>query len=262
MKWRLAAGMALALGLAGACLGRADEATVRKELDGCLRRYDALFRQSFSLAVRSPEVNTLISQQVAQATQQAIGFPLQVTISHFTYSYTPAASQVTAHLANLPAAQADAIENQANQMIQGSVVGQMLEVVAFDALKEGITYLSTRKAQCALRKETPATADFSLDGGNQQLLPGLQLKQAWFRFDRAAKAITAIQFQFGNGTTMTARVKYADTAMPAGGTAPVPALAEITQNALAAPQNGVAIPQKVTVQYGKCTFGAAASAGG
>lgn len=262
MNWHLAAGMVLALSLVGAGSGQADEATVRKELDTCLRRYDALFRQTFALPVTSPEINRLLSQQVAQATQQAIGFPLQVTISHFTYAYTPTAAQITAHLADLPAAQADAMEKQANQLIQGSAVGQVLELVAFDALKEGITYLAARKAQCVLRQETPAAADFSLDGANQQLIPGLQLKETWFRFDRTAKAVTGIQFRFTSGTSLMARIRYADAALPVGGTAPVPVAAEVTQNALTTPQNGVPVPQKVTVQYGKCTFKMAAAATG
>lgn len=246
--------LAILLGVLGCGACRADEAAVRSELDACMKRYETLFQQSFDLAVRSPEVNTLISQQVASATQQAIGFPLQVKIDYFTYRYTPTAATVLTHLADVPPAQAQAMEAQANQMIQGSAIGQALEVIAFDALKEGVLCLKEKRAQATLQKETPATADFSLPGANQELMTGLQLKETWFRFDRAAKAITGIQFRFTNGKSMMARVKYGDVALPAGGTVPIPALAELTQDALTAPQGGVAIPPKLSVQYGKCAF--------
>ena len=131
---------------------------------------------------------------------------------------------------------------------------QMLETIAFDALKEGILYLNAQKASCVLQKESPTTADFSLNGANQQLLPGLLLKETWFRFDRATKAVTGIQFSFTNGKTMLARVKYVEARLPSGATVPVPSLAEITQDAIATPQQGVNVPKKVTVQYGKCVF--------
>lgn len=257
----------LAVGAAAAGSARADEKTVRQELDASLKRYEALFQQSFALPVKSQEVNALISQQVAAATKQALGIPLQVNISHFTYTHTPAVGQakahgeITVHLADLPPAQAEAMEKQANQLIQGSAVGQVLETIAFDALKQGILYLNAAKATCVLQKEAPAAADFSLTGANQQLLPGLLLKETWFRFDRAAKAVTGIQFRFTNGTSILARVKYAETRLPTGATVPVPSLAEITQDALTTPQQGVTVPPKVTVQYGKCTFAGATAAG-
>lgn len=256
MHWRALAFAAMAA--VGTAL--ADEAAVRKELDACLKRYEALFQASFDLPVRSPEVSALISQQVAQATQKAFGFPLQLKISHFTYGYTPAAARVTVHLADVPPAQAEAMEKQANQMVQGTPLGQALEAIAFSALKEGIGYLGAHKAQAVLRKETPAVADFSLPGGNQQLMSGLQLKETWFRFDREARAVTGIQFAFTNGTSMMVRVKYAETALPGGGTVPIPAQAELTQNVFTAPTEGVAVPPKMTVQYGKCAFRAGASA--
>gem|GEM_PF-3399343 len=246
--------LAVLLGMVGWCACQADEATVRAELDACLKRYDALFQQSFDLAVRSPEVNALISQQVAAATEQAIGFPLQVKIDYFTYRYTPTAATIVTHLADVPPAQAQAMEAQANQMIRGSAIGQALEVIAFDALKEGVLYLKEKKAQAVLAKEAPGAADFSLAGANQELMTGLQLKETWFRFDRAAKAITGIQFRFTNGKAMMARVKYGDAALPGGGTVPVPVQAELTQDALSAPQGGVTIPPKLNVQYGKCAF--------
>lgn len=252
----------LALGVAGMGALRADEQTVRQELDAALKRYGTLLQQSFSLPVKCPEISALISQQVAATTQQALGIPLQVTVSHFTYTYTPKASQIKVHLADLPPAQAELMEKQANQFIQGSAVGQVLEAVAFDALKEGILYLGDQKATCALRKELPASADFSLGGSNQQVLPGLQLKEAWFRLDRAAKAITMIQFNFTNGTSLQARLKYVDTRLPSGVTVPVPAQAEITQDAVTTPQQGVKIPTKLAVQYGKCVFAAAPATGG
>ena len=253
MKWHVWLTV-LALGTTGVGGLRADEATVRQELAASLLRYETLLQQSFTLPVKSQEVNTLISQQVAAATQQALGIPLQVNISHFTYTYTPKGSQIKAHLAGMAPAQAEFMEKQANQLIQGSAVGRMLETIAFDALKEGILYLNAQQATCVLQKETAAIADFSLGGSNQQLLPGLSLKETWFRFDRAAKALTGIQFRFTNGTTMLARVKYAEVRLPNGATVPVPALAEITQDALTTPQGGVTIPPKVTVQYGTCTF--------
>jgi hypothetical protein len=242
------------LGAAGFCACQADEATVRKELDLSLKRYEALFQQSFDLPVKSPEVSTLISQQVAAATQKALGFPLQVKISHFTYSYSPTAARIVAHLAEVPPAQAEAMEKQANQMMQGAGIDKVLEVIAFDALKEGVLYLTTQKAQAVLQKETEALADFSLAGTNQQLMPGLQLKETWFRFDRAAKAISGIQFRFSNGTSMMARIKYAEAALPGGSTVPMPSAAELTQDAITTPQGGVTVPPKLTVQYGKCTF--------
>jgi hypothetical protein len=248
--------------LASLALGaiRADEAAVRHELDACLKRYDTLFKQSFELPVQSQEVSALISQQVATATQKAIGFPLQVKISYFTYVHSPTAARVLVHLADVQPAQKEAMEKQANQMVQGSPIEQALEVIAFDALKEGVLYLNERKAQAVLQKETPATADFSLAGANQELLPGLQLKETWFRFDRAAKAVTGIQFRFANGKSMMARVKYADAALPSGGTVPVPSQAELTQDALTSPQGGVTVPPKLMVQYGKCAFRPAAPA--
>lgn len=260
MKWHVWL-TALALGAAGVGALRADEATVREELDASLRRYGTLLQQSFSLPVKSQEVSTLISQQVAAATQQAMGIPLQVNISHFTYTYTPTGGQIKAHLAGLAPAQAEFMEKQANQLIQGSAVGQMLETIAFDALKEGILYLNAQKATAVLQKESPATADFSLSGSNQQLLPGLLLKETWFRLDRGAKTVTAIQFRFTNGKSMLARVKYVEVRLPSGATVPVPALAEITQDALTT-QGGVTVPPKVTVQYGKCTFVGATAVGG
>lgn len=252
----------LTFGLTCLCPAHADEKAARQELEAALKRYEALFLQSFSLPVQSREVNSLISQQVAAATQQALGIPLQVTISHFTYTYTPKASQIKVHLADLPAAQADAMEKQANQFIQGSAVGQVLETIAFGALKEGILYLDAQKATCALRKETPAAADFSLTGGNQQLLPGLTLKETWFRLDRTTKTVSGIQFNFTNGTSMLARVQYVEVRLPSGATVPMPSLAEVTQDAVSAPQQGVTVPKKVTVQYGKCAFAGAGSAGG
>jgi hypothetical protein len=260
MSWRTWL-IVLALGATGIPALRADEKTVRQELDVALQRYDALLQQSFALPVKSPEVNALISQQVAAATQQAVGFALPVSISYFTYLYTPTGSQIKVHLADVAPAQAEFVEKQANQMIQGTGVGQALETIAFDALKEGILYLKAQRAACALQKESPALADFSLNGGNQEFMPGLQLKETWFRFDRAAKAVTAIQFRFTNGKSMLARVKYTDVKLPGGAIVPVPAQAEVTQDALVV-QDGVTIPPKVTVQYGKCTFRGAADSGG
>jgi hypothetical protein len=256
MKWHLRQTV-LALSVAAVGGLRADEKAVRQELDTTLQRYDTLLQQSFALPFKSPEISALLSQQVAAATQQTLGIPLQVSISHFTYTYTPKGSQIKAHLADLPAAQADLMEKQANQLIQGSAVGQMLETIAFDALKEGVLYLNAQKATCALRKELPATADFSVSGSNQQLLPGLQLKETWFRFDRTAKAVTMLQFNFTNGTSMQARLKYVDMPVAGGASVPVPAQAEITQDAITTPQQGVTVPKKLTVQYGKCVFAAA-----
>ena len=254
MRWPAIARLLLAVGLGGLAGVKADEATARQELDACLTRCNALLRQSFTLPVKSPEINALISQQVSQKTQQAFGNPLQITVSHFTYTHAATGGTIYTHLSNLPAAQAEMMEKQANQLIQGSAVGQMLEVVAFDALKEGILYLNAQKAQCVLRKETPEAVDFSLSGGNQELMPGLQLKESWFRLDRKAKAVTGIQFRFANGKSMMARVMYAEVRLPGGGSAPVPKTAEITQDALTTPQDGVTVPAKVTVQYGACTF--------
>jgi hypothetical protein len=265
MRWHLWL-VVLALGAADVGGVRADEKTVRQELDASLKRYETLFQQSFSLPVKSQEVSALISQQVLAATK-AMGFPLQVNISYFTYTYTPASGQAKArgqigvHLADMAPAQAEAMERQANQLIQGSAVGQALEMIAFDALKEGILYLSAQKTACVLQKETPAAADFTLDGASQQFMPGLSLKETWFRYDRAAKAVTGIQFRFTNGKSILARVKVADVRLPSGATVPVPSLAEITQDALTTPQEGVTVPPKVTVQYGKCTFAGAAPAG-
>lgn len=253
---------ALTLGAVGMGTLRADEKTVRQELGAALKRYETLFQQSFSIPVKSPEINALISQQVAIATRQAMGIPLQVNLSHFTYTYTPVVGQIKVHLADLAPAQAEFMEKQANQLIQGSALGQVLELVAFDALKEGILGLNTQKATCVLRRELPASADFALPGGNRQLLPGLLLKESLFRFDRAAKAVTMLQFSFTNGTSMLARVKYVEVRLPSGASVPVPALAEITQDAMTTPQQGVTVPPKVTVQYGKCAFGGAAATGG
>ena len=136
MRWHVWLAV-LTLGVASVGSVRADEKTVRQELDASLKRYQTLFQQSFSLPVQSPEVSTLISQQVAAATQQALGFALQVNISHFTYTHTPASGQnkargqIKAHLADLPPAQAELMEKQADQLIQNSAVGQVLETIAF-----------------------------------------------------------------------------------------------------------------------------------
>lgn len=253
MKWQ---GWLTLLALGALCVGglRADEKTVRQELDASLKRYGTLFQQSFSLPLASQEVSTLISQQVAAA---AMGLPVQVNISSFTYTHTPTASRIKVHLADLPPNQAEFMEKQANQVIRDSGVGQVLETIAFDALKEGVLCLNAQKAACVLRKDVPASADFSLSGSNQEVLPGLLLKEAWFRLDRAAKAVTMIQFNFANGTSMQARMKYVEVRAPGGVSVPIPALAEITQDAITTPQQGVAIPRKVTVKYGKCTFAGA-----
>jgi len=231
----------------------ADEATARRELAASLSRQEALFRQSFSLPVTSPEVNALLSAEIARNTQ-AIGMPMQLTISHFTYDHAPAQSRIALHLANLAPAQAEFMERQANQMIQGSGIDDALKLVALDAFKEGLAFLSARQGASQLRNETPAVADFSVDGGQQELMPGLTLSEVWFRFERQVKAITAIQFRFSNGRKLMARMRYTEAALPGGGTVPVPAAAEITQDAMTAPQDGVTIPPKVTLRYGTCTF--------
>ncbi|MBN2452429.1 MAG: hypothetical protein JXR77_18735 [Lentisphaeria bacterium] len=233
---------------------RGDEATVRKELDSVLDAYGVLFQQSFALPVKCPEVNVLLSQQLAAVTRKAFGVPLQLTISHFTYTAMPQGNSVQVHLADVSPQQKQAMEQQANALVKGPPIGPFLEAISFAALREGVQALARRRSACELKKETAETADFRLGGNNQEVMPGLQLQETWFRFDRKAGALTGLAFRFANGSTMNVRLDSSHAVTPKGVSVPVPTQAQITQDALETGPGGMSIPAKLTVTYGKPTF--------
>jgi len=231
----------------------ADEAAVRLDLDAALGRYERLFAQSFELPFKSTEISAFITRMVAEATQKSVGFPLQVNVSHFTYTRQGKTRAIAAHLADLPPQQKAQMEQQANQLLAGTDAARILQGIAFDALQEGISYLQTERKDCQVKQETAETADVMVLGAKQQIMPGLELRESWFRLDRKAKTITGINFVFTNGANMLVRLRYRDLALPGGTPVPVPAEMLIKQNALET-VDGQKLPSKITVQYCTCTL--------
>lgn len=245
--------LSIGLGSGGICI--ADETEARQDLDTIVARYETLFQQKFRVNVKSPEVNAVLKNQIAQMTQKMFGIPLQLDIDYFTFFYNQGKSMVRVSLANVPEQQKKQMEEQANQMLKTSPLGAFIEALAYDSLKQGVAYLKGNQQQCALKKETPELADFMFNANGQQLMQGLTLSEAWFRLDRKNKTIDGIHFTSGNGGSMLIRMTQESMTIPGSGTV-VPVLSKTTikQSVLQNGPNGVSLPADITVAYGDYVF--------
>jgi len=232
-----------------------DEASAKKDLEMVLKRYDTLFQQKFQVNVKCPEVSAILKKKIAQATEAMFGFPLQVDIDYFILSYDRGKCQVRASLANVPPAQKKQMEQQANQLLQGSPVGSLVKGLAYDALRKGTVYLKDNKERCKLQKETDEVIDFLVNGEGQQVMQGLTLKNGWFRIDRKQKVIYGIKFTFSNDTSMLIRMKYREVPLP-GKKVVVPVLTKLTikQDALRKVEKETELPAQLSVVYSAFKF--------
>jgi hypothetical protein len=220
----------------------------KAQLEHTLERYELFFLQSFTVNVKSPEINALITQIAAAAKKMSI--PLRINVDHFIFDYRNGKTTITVSLANVPPQAKSKMEAEANKLIRTTSLGKFLTTITYESIKKGIDFLSENKELVTVKKNTADYVDFFIKGRDQTFGSNLKLKGLMFRMDRKMYVISAFRFTFDGNRSLLVRLAYKNSKLPESGLY-VPALSKtfISQSGILNPGKGMKILQRATIYY-------------